>query len=326
MQDSTNTPNRRDVLRSASALAAAFAAGALPFTSARADDAPKPADPPKPDAPKPADVPKPAEPPKPKKVLFFTKSSGFEHPVIRRAKPDELSYAEKTLVEMGKKIGCEITATKDGGYFTPDRLAGFDAVVFYTTGDLTTPGTDKQPPIPKEGVDTLIKWVESGKGFLGLHSADDTFLTPAGGPVHPYIKLVGGEFNKHGSSQNAKIIAADKSFGPIKDLADFELIEEWYKVRNLSPDLHIILVQDTQSMSDPQYRQLKPYPQTWARSQGTGRVFYTSMGHREEVWKNPNFEKIVLGGLSWVTASADADVKPNLKETAPGTEDLLRKD
>ncbi|MDB5171265.1 MAG: hypothetical protein JWN51_38, partial [Phycisphaerales bacterium] len=113
MQDSTNTPNRRDVLRNASALAAAFAAGALPFTSARADDAPKPADPPKPDAPK------PAEPPKPKKVLFFTKSSGFEHPVIRRAKPDELSYAEKTLVEMGKKIGCEITATKDGGYFTP---------------------------------------------------------------------------------------------------------------------------------------------------------------------------------------------------------------
>jgi type 1 glutamine amidotransferase len=70
---------------------------------------------------------------------------------------------------------------------------------------------------------------------------------------------------------------------------------------------------------------LKPYPQTWARTQGTGRVFYTSMGHREEVWKSPIFEKVVLGGLAWVTGTIDADVKPNLKEAAPGAEELLRK-
>lgn len=267
-----------------------------------------------------------------RKILFFTKSAGFEHAVIRRPAGGGLSYAEQILVELGKQHGYEVTATKDGGYFTPEKLAAFDAVVFYTTGDLTTPGKDGQPPMPKDGPDTLVRWIESGKGFLGLHSATDTFLTPVdadgkdAGPIHPYIKLIGGEFNRHGKQQNARILAPSETFGPIKALHDFELFEEWYKVKNLSPDLHVILVQDTGSMAAEEYKVLKRYPETWARTQEKGRIFYTSLGHREDVWKNRLFENIVLGALAWVTGNAEAQTPPNLKQVVPEAMEYVRKE
>src|SRR5205085_383176 len=101
-----------------------------------------------------------ADEPKARKVLFFTKSAGFQHDVIKRSDPAKLSYAEQVLVDLGKQHGYDVTATKDGGYFTPEKLAAFDAVVFYTTGDLTTPGVDGQPPMPKDGPAALIQWIE----------------------------------------------------------------------------------------------------------------------------------------------------------------------
>jgi hypothetical protein len=54
-----------------------------------------------------------------KRILFFTKSSGFQHPVITR-KGDELSHAEKVLVDLGKEHGLEVIASKDGRLFDSD--------------------------------------------------------------------------------------------------------------------------------------------------------------------------------------------------------------
>src|SRR5580704_4958476 len=72
---------------------------------------------------------------KPKKVLFFSKSSGFEHTVIKR-KNGQPSLVENILSQTGAKNGIEFTHSKDGSLFTPDYLAQFDAFMFYTTGDL----------------------------------------------------------------------------------------------------------------------------------------------------------------------------------------------
>ena len=251
-QGSAVIRNRRQMLKAAGAVAAGVAlVGAFPLSMANAADDQK----------------------KTRKVLFFTKSSGFQHSVITRKSPDELAYAEKILIDLGKQHGFDVTASKDGGFFTPEKLAEFDAVVFYTTGDLTTPGTDKQPPMPKDGKETLIKWVESGKGFLGLHCASDTFHSH-GNEIDPYIKMLGGEFETHHSQEACKIKVADPNFGPIKDLANFEFPEEWYILKNFAPDMHVITIQETQSMKQEAYNTLKPYPETWARMQGKGRVFY----------------------------------------------------
>src|SRR5580698_6849332 len=86
----------------------------------------------------------------PKKILFFTKSSGYEHSVISW-KNGQPSFAEKVLLDLGQKNGWEFTFSKDGSKFSPEYLNQFDAVFFYTTGDLCTEGTDQQPPMTPAG-------------------------------------------------------------------------------------------------------------------------------------------------------------------------------
>ncbi|MCX7009556.1 MAG: ThuA domain-containing protein, partial [Kiritimatiellaeota bacterium] len=125
-------------------------------------------------------------------ILFFSKSAGFEHSVIK-VKDGQPSFADKVLQELGAKNNIEFTCTKDGSYFTPEGLAKFDAVMFYTTGDLTTPGHDGTTPMPKDGKETLMNYVKGGKGFIGSHCATDTFHSH-GQQVDPYIDMIGGEF------------------------------------------------------------------------------------------------------------------------------------
>lgn len=259
-------------------------------------------------------------------ILFFTKSSGFEHSVVRR-KDGELSHAERVLTELGRKHGFEVTATKDGRVFDGD-LSKFDAFFFYTTGDLLRPGRrDQSPPMSAAGKKALLEAVSAGKGFIGSHCASDTFHS-AGDRFEtqetpdPYIAMVGGEFIKHGAQQKARMRGVDPQFPGCKETGEgFELHEEWYSLKNFAPDLHVLLVQETKGMKGSDY-QRPPYPATWARQHGKGRVFYTSMGHREDVWTNPVFQSILLGGISWALGNDKADIAPNLQKVAPGASEM----
>src|SRR4051794_33878799 len=81
-----------------------------------------------------------------KKVLFFTKSSGFPHSVVTR-QGGRPALAERILTEAGKEHGFEVVVSKDGRLFEPDKIGEWDAFAFYTTGNLNNPGTDESPPI-----------------------------------------------------------------------------------------------------------------------------------------------------------------------------------
>ena len=138
-----------------------------------------------------------------KKVLFFTKSSGFPHSVVTRQK-GELALAEKTLIELGKKHGFEVTASKDGSLLEPDKIGQWDAFAFFTTGNLLVPGTDKTTALSEAGEKALYDAIRGGKGFISFHSATDTFGHHAPrdkGGEDPYIQMIGGEFNGHGPQQ-----------------------------------------------------------------------------------------------------------------------------
>ena len=259
---------------------------------------------------------------KPWRVLFFTKSGQFEHPCIRRPdnhRDDRLSHAEQVLVDLGRRHGFEVLATKDGGVFTPERLAAFDVVAFYTQGDVTQPGVDGTPPMTAAGRDSLLAFIDAGKGFVGFHCASGTFPSAEGAPPDAYTKMLGGEATWHGAQQRSHLRAV-KGFTPLDDVADFDLHEEWYVFKHYAPDMHVVLVQETATMTEDAYKSRRPYPQTWARRHGKGRVFYTSMGHREDVWTNPLFQQIVLGGLGWAAGNVDAEVRPNLKDACPDVE------
>lgn len=271
---------------------------------------------------------------KPKrKILFFTKSSGFEHSVISWKK-GQPSHAEKVLLELGAKNNWEFTFSKDGSLFSPQYLAQFDALCFYTTGNLCEKGTDGQPPMSTEGKQALLDAVKNGKGFVGIHSATDTFHTDNeakkgperwvnhGEKADDYVKMIGAEFIKHGAQQKSMMTAVDSEFPGFTKLGKgFELHEEWYSLKEFASDMHVLLVQETGTMKGVEYAR-PPYPATWSRMHGKGKVFYTSMGHREDVWTNPTFQDVLVGGLSWSMGDAAGKATPNIKEAAPKSSEL----
>ena len=269
-----------------------------------------------------------------KKILFFTKSSGFEHDAIKLSGKDgKPGYAYPVVEEIGRKENIEVVVSKDGSLFTPAYLAQFDAFLFYTSGDLmmakSDPRGDGLPPMTAAGKAALLAAVAGGKGFVGLHSASDSFHTAGrnnhvperflddGANTDDYLKMLGGEFIRHGKQQVARLSVADKKFPGVGAVPnDYAAMEEWYSLKNFPRDLHVLLVQETAGMDGPEYDRA-PYPSTWARMHGKGRVFYTNLGHREDVWASPVFQSLLTGALDWALGRVEADVAPNLTRVTP---------
>lgn len=288
-----------------------------------------------------------------KKILMFTRSQTFQHDVVNRNKPDgkkflgekgKLAHAEFLLTELGKKHGFDVTCTKDGRVFTPEEIAKYDGFFFYTTGDLTADKAgDGSPPMSKDGKKYLLEAIANGKAFMGSHCASDTFHSKGDSRANqptserdPYIQMLGGEFIVHGEQFKAKMKVTSSSFPSVKGLEDFNLMEEWYSLKNFSPDIHVILAQDSSEANAIWKKDKNPkrveggnafhirplHPATWARMHDKGRVFYTSMGHREDVWTNETFQKVLLGGIAWAMGNVDADIPANITKATPEAEIL----
>ncbi len=255
------------------------------------------------------------------RILYFTRSAGFEHSPVRPG-PDGLSLSDKALIKLGKQYGVEVVCTKDGSVFDGD-LDQFDCIAFYTAGNLDNPKSKQNtPPITERGKERFLRAIHDGMPFVGFHSATDTWKTP--GPrnenqteLDPYIEMIGGQFIVHGKQQDGKMVITKPVELPcLKDKGDsFTLFEEWYALKNFDPNMHVILVQDTEGMEGECY-QRPSFPATWAKKYGNGRVFYTSIGHRDELWEDPFFLEMVVDAFSWAMGEYDIDLTPNLKEVA----------
>jgi uncharacterized protein len=269
------------------------------------------------------------------RLLVYTRSVAYQHDVVQR-KGGKLSLAEKIVTDLGAKHNIEVLCEKDGRIFESKDFPKFDGFLFQTQGDLTSEKCqDGSPPMSRAGKKILLDAVAAGKGFVGCHCASDTFHSAGhydggqfknqtGNKMDPYIAMIGGEFGGHGEQQKARMHFFDTKFPGLGDRKDFELTEEWYSLKNFAPDLHVLLVQDTKGMRNFDY-QRPNYPATWARKHGKGRVFYTSMGHRDDVWQSEIMRDVLVGALAWVLGRVDADVSPNLKLAAPKAEELPKK-
>ena len=277
---------------------------------------------------------RPAFAAKKKSVLLFTKSSGFEHAVIKvtDGKP---SIVENALRDMSAKYNFELTASKDGRIFDSKEFHEYAALVFFTTGVLTEAGNDKNPPMSAQGKQTFLDAVHNGTGFVGIHAATDTFHTQPDPPDNsnryiahgeqsdPYIRMIGGEFIIHGQQndprlQTTNVIIDDPKFPGLEGVqSPVSLMEEWYSMKDFAPDLHVICTLDTSTMNGLAYKRA-PYPVVWARMQGKGRVFYDAIGDRAENWQNTFHLNLLAGGIRWAIGDATASVTPNVKTAAPG--------
>lgn len=279
------------------------------------------------------------KPVKTKRILLFTRSAEFEHSTIKAGK-DEQPLALGVLSALGLPHDWAFVHTKDGSFITAENLAGFDAFVFITTGDLTTLRKDKegkplpaddinQRPMSPEGKAALLAAVQQGKGFVALHNGSDTFHSPGSRwldqkpeEVDPYIAMLGGEFISHGEQQVARARVVDPKFPGFGGLgAALEFKEEWYSLKNLAPDMHALLVLESEAMTGPMYAR-PAYPIAWVRKHGKGRVFYSALGHREDVWTMPAFQNMLVGGLRYALRQANGNELPNALKVAPGYKTL----
>lgn len=152
-------------------------------------------------------------------------------------------------------------------YLSADALKNYDAIAFLsTTGEL---------PLPDK--DAFFKWIADGHGFIGLHSAGDTLhQTPE------YIKMLGAEFATHGTFHPKVPVENIDPSSPLtagwgKSVA---INEEFYLFRNYDPkQVHLLLAMPYQ----PYTKEAGSYPVSWIKKYGNGRVFYTSLGHRDDV-------------------------------------------
>lgn len=267
-----------------------------------------------------------------KSVLVFTKSSGFEHDVVK-LKNGKPSIVDDAITALGQKHGFNVTASKDGTVFDSPEFHKYAAAVFYTTGDLTSAGTDKNPPISLAGKQKFLDAIRSGMGFVGIHAASDTFHTAPdpqdnsnryvahGEQSDPYLRMLGGEFITHGSTprlQDTNLIVDDPKFPGLEGVSSpVKFNDEWYSLKDFRTDMHVILTLDTKGMTGKPYERT-PYPMTWARMEGKGRVFYTAIGDRPENWSRPFFLNLLGGGIRWAIGDAKASLTENIKQAAPG--------
>jgi len=226
-------------------------------------------------------------------VLFLTHSAGFVHDVVKRPSPQELSLAEREFVELAKQR-YEVIATQDCAEINPARLAQVAAVAFYTTGEL---------PVSAANRDAFMAWIKDGGAFIGMHCASDTFYEYA-----PYQRMLGGVFDGHPWHQQVSVEVLDASHPATKALENgFQITDEIYQFRDWDPLPLRELLRLGEAGIDLKLgaRADGNYAVSWCRDFGAGRVFYTSLGHRPEVWMDARFRQHLLGGLDWAVSDMD---------------------
>ncbi len=254
-----------------------------------------------------------------RRLLFFSRSVLFEHPVIAR-QGGGLSFAEREFCRVAGGLGCEVVCTKDGDALEQD-LGSYAAVVSYTCGRpedlMREESKDGSRPLTETGWRNLDSAVRQGLPLAGIHPG--LWLLP---------EAFGADCLGHGTQQTATMRVTSPGFPGLAGLgASFALLEEWFSLTRFSEDVHVILAQDCAGMSleeaiDRQCYARPPFPATWVRRHGAGRVFYTSMGHREDVWVAPVFRQVLRAGLAWALGDVEAATAPNLKAVTPQANDF----
>ena len=230
------------------------------------------------------------------KVLVFSKTAGFRH--------DAIPAGIAALQKLGAENGFTVTATEDAGQFTTTNLAQYQAVVWLsTTGDVlnSTQQTAFQ------------SYIGAGGGYVGVHAAADTeYDWPF------YGGLAGAWFLSHPAIQQATVRVEDAGHPATAHLpAAWVRTDEWYSYRaNPRANVRVLLSLDETTYSGGG---MGDHPITWCQNYGGGRSFYTGLGHTQASYTDPNFTRLLLGGLRFAAGAVTADCTPRANPAPTGT-------
>jgi type 1 glutamine amidotransferase len=212
-------------------------------------------------------------------------------------------HAGEVIANLGATSGAfNVTRGEDLGQLTATNLAYYDAVVFFTAGDLNIDAAQKA---------ALLAFIANGKGFVGVHSATDTFHgQPNPANAWPeYSDMIGGIFETHPWDQQVTIKVEDQTHRSTRHLgASFTISDEIYQFRAWSrANVHVLLSLDTTSVPPNGTRVDNDYALAWTKPYGTGRVFYSALGHYDATWDDSRFQQHVLEGIRYALGDADSD-------------------
>ncbi len=252
----------------------------------------------------------------PKKLLFLTHAGLYKH--------TSLGPAEKAVIELGKAGGFEVTTVEgykldakehDFSFLTPQYLAGFDGVMMMTNGNLKFTDAQKK---------NLTDFVRAGKGFIGAHCASLTFYD-----YPEFGEMLGGYFRRSLRQGAVAVLKVEDPTHPATRMlgGSWPMVDEFYLFGTAAwdasrPDdnidvlfknripmgfsrerVRVLMSLDTEKMDlagQPDLVKGGDYPQAWTRDYGQGRTFYTSLGHRDDIWSNdPIFRAHMAGGIRW---------------------------
>ncbi len=221
-------------------------------------------------------------------VLVFSKTTGFRHDSI----PDGIA----AIQQLGADYNFSVVATEDDAQFTDDNLAGYSVVVF-----LNTSGT----VLNDEAKAAFVRYIESGHGFVGIHSATDTEY---GWPW--YGQLVGAYFQNHPAIQQATVDVVDQEHPSTVDLpALWVRTDEWYNFQtNPRGSVHVLAVVDETTYNGGTMG--ADHPISWCHEFDNGRSWYTAMGHTRETYGEPLYQSHIRGGIFYAAGAADGNCNP----------------
>jgi len=239
-----------------------------------------------------------APPPNPhtvhlKHLLIISQTKGFEH--------DSVSDAMVAIYSMGNESGLwdamlrtdtELITKKDLGRNTKN-LNYFDALIFVsTTGELELDDSQKKDMM------SFIK--DDGKGFVGVHAALDTnYKWPE------YGEMIGGWFDQHPwGTFNAPIRNEAPNFPAVRHFpAAFVKWDEIYQAKAWSREkVNVLLSLDPEKLNynNPRvHRTDHDFAVAWSKTYGKGRVFYSTLGHTQEAWRDPDVRKMYCEAIKW---------------------------
>jgi type 1 glutamine amidotransferase len=262
-----------------------------------------------------------ARPAQPRKLLIFTLCRGFPHSVI--------PLASEALKQMGAKTGAyQAVVSSNAAFFEPDQIGQFDAILLNnTTGELFLPPDFEQRPATEQTLATLrekrlrqslLRFVQGGKGLVGVHAATDCFYKwPA------YGEMMGGYFAGHPWNEEV-VVKLDEPGHPLTAMFGGQplvVADEIYQFKEpySRERLRVLLSLDTSrtDMKKPGIiRTDGDFAVSWIRPYGQGRVFYCSLGHRDEIFWNPKVLQHYLAGIQFALGDLKADAAPLAKPAA----------
>ncbi|KAI0090257.1 class I glutamine amidotransferase-like protein [Irpex rosettiformis] len=228
-------------------------------------------------------------------ALIYSATVDFRH--------DSILTAIEAMKAQGLSYNIQFDNTEDASWFTDDKLAQYDLLVFLmNTGEV----------LDNDGQTAFQRYIDKGGNFVGIHAASDCLRNSTF-----FDKELGSHFDYHPEITNATVDVLDHSHPSTSMLPDqWHVYDEMYNFKSdpRSVGATVVLSANESSYNDPgprRFNQGTPHPTAWYQEHGAGadvggvagRSFYTSLGHTNDTWKDNLFLGHVMGGISWAVQS-----------------------